>query len=522
MSFEFSGYQQRSERFQQELEAPMEDVLGATAEQAIRESPISSVRRLYELSDAQDSPIRVDAASARQRIKDAGLEGRLTVEDSGIAESALNILMDRKKEEVRRQDILSRAPKGFGSGAKQLGMAFAASALDPINIGLAFVPAVGQARYLRFLAGARGVLGRTAVRAGVGAAEGAVGAAIVEPLIYAAKSQEQADYDMQDSLLNIAFGTVFGGGLHVLGGLAADAGKAVSARKTAKSSIESPARVDEPVTAAVRVEAMPLQEREVALRTAVAQAMQGKAVDVDPLIHAQRQVETLDETMPQGEKATVDSAAQVANVPAAPEVGAPTGLVSAPPLLSRGTSQSNEAVANLPRTASDSIARIDEQLVAIRTEQRALDKEAEKLRLFSDENPVPEKAAAEQRYSRESGRLRTQRKALETIRDQRLTETQVLQASAAADRQASPESEVTADVPAAQSADRQLAEVKTALDPIAEQEALLADELAQLKEQAKVMEFDLGDELAEFDEAIQMATLYGKAARTAALCGMAH
>src|SRR5688572_28237446 len=173
MSFEFAGYQQRSDRFQQELDAPMEDVLGATAEQTLTESPVSSILRLNELSNAQASKRKIDAETARQRVKDSGLEGRLTVSDDGIAEEALDILISRKQEEVRRQDILSRAPSGFGAGAQQLGMALATGVLDPVNVGLAFVPVIGQARYLRYLAGARGVLGRTAIRAGVGAVEGA-------------------------------------------------------------------------------------------------------------------------------------------------------------------------------------------------------------------------------------------------------------------------------------------------------------------------------------------------------------
>jgi hypothetical protein len=37
-----------------------------------------------------------------------------------------------------------------------------------------------------------------------------------------------------------------------------------------------------------------------------------------------------------------------------------------------------------------------------------------------------------------------------------------------------------------------------------------------------VADIDLGDELAEFDDALKLADEYGKAARAAVLCGMAH
>jgi hypothetical protein len=254
MPFQFAGYQTRTNRFQAETEAPLEDVLGATADQTLTELPVNSIYRFAKLAYAQNAPERVDADTARQRIKDAGLEGRLKVPDNGIATEALNILMDRKHEEVKRQEILSRAPSGIGPGAAKLGTSLVTGMMDPLNVGLAFVPVVGEARYMRYLAQARGVFGRAALRAGVGAVEGATGAAIAEPFVYTAKTQEQADYDYQDSLLNVAFGGVFGGGLHaVSGGLGDAVGKL---RGT---------------------------DRETMLRTAVAQAVQGQEVHLEPV-----------------------------------------------------------------------------------------------------------------------------------------------------------------------------------------------------------------------------------------------
>jgi hypothetical protein len=547
MSFEFAGYQQRSERFQQELESPMEDVLGATAEQAITESPIFSIYRLNELSNAKASPQRVDAITARQRIKDVGLDGRLTVTDDGIAEQALNILIDRKKEEVRRQDILSRAPSGLGSQAQQLGMAFAASALDPINVGLSFVPVVGQARYMRYLAGAKGILGRTAIRAGVGAVEGAAGAAIIEPLIYSAKTQEQADYDFQDSLLNVAFGTVFGGGLHVLGGLAADAGRALSPARVAKPRIEP--TID---GMASRVDAMPLPEREIAMRTAVAQAMQGKAVDVEVVI-PKRQTDTPEFKQWFGESKVVDEAGQPQRVykgmPAndwrdsspiesiQSRNGPWAGFFTTKPEVAARFAESFAALTRNggePAMTVPAFISIRKPFVVDAAGRPARDFQIDNLnpaernseilsafegdqydgviiRNTADEGDIviPKNPSQIKSAIGNSGRFDPNSASLTDAR-------------AAADRQASPESEVTADVPAAQAADRQLAETPTALDPVAEQEALMADELAQLQEAAKVADIDLGDELAEFDDALKLADEYGKAARAAVICGMAH
>jgi hypothetical protein len=554
MSFEFSGYQQRSERFQQELEAPMEDVLGATAQQALRESPVQSIGRMNELAEAERSPLRVDAETARQRIKDAGLDGRLTVQDSGIAEPALDILIDRKREEVRRQDILSRAPKGFVSGAQQLGMAFAASVLDPLNVGLAFVPVVGEARYMKYLAGARGVLGRTAVRAGVGAAEGAAGAAIVEPLIYAAKSQEQADYEFQDSLLNVAFGTVFGGGLHVLGGVGSEVSRVMRDARAPKVAdvprMEPSTKLaDIPDSAAARVDAMPLQEREAAMRTAVAQSMQGKAVDIESLI-PKRQMDSPEFRQWFAESKVVDDAGEPMRVykgmPANDwRDGSPIETIdsrngpwagfftSKPEVANRFserfadlTRNGGEPAMTVPafvsmkrpyiidaqgRPASDfqfDNLNASERNAELRAAIEGSDYDGVIVRNTANEGDifVPKRPEQVKSAIGNSGRFDPNSASL----------------TDAADRQSSPSSEVTADVPASQAADRQIAEMSTAPDAVAEQEALLADELKQLKEQAKVMEFDLGDELDEFDEAIKLADEYGKAARAAVLCGAAH
>ncbi|MCQ3033030.1 hypothetical protein NLO88_20470 [Pseudomonas syringae] len=70
---------------------------------------------------------------------------------------------------------------------------------------------------------ATGPLGRAGVRAGVGAVEGSVGAAILEPLPLLAASQDQTEYGLSDSLANIALGGILGGGLHSVGGAASDA-----------------------------------------------------------------------------------------------------------------------------------------------------------------------------------------------------------------------------------------------------------------------------------------------------------
>jgi hypothetical protein len=267
------------------------DAAEAAFDQAMFENPTNAVRRIGELNRAEQGAVispaypaygiqerraepetpLLTAEQARARIKEEGLE--LTVEDSGIRAGALDILIERKREEVKRKLILDNAPAS--TIPVQLLAGFGASVLDPINVASAFVPIVGEARYASMLARAgTSVAARAAVRAQVGAVEGAVGAAIVEPLVLYASAQDQADYGAVDSLLNVAFGSVMGGGLHSAGGYISDVRRGtlldgVKAESPAITS-QAPAKIS-PQQFALRVDEDPM----LALRDSLERGIQG-------------------------------------------------------------------------------------------------------------------------------------------------------------------------------------------------------------------------------------------------------
>ena len=152
-------------------------------------------------------------------------------------QSVVDIMVDRKKKERERQSIMERGPKGswnplsggFYVGAAKLAVGIGTSFLDPINIGASFIPIYGQARFARSIAKAKGMNVKSAkafrnTRLKRGAIEGAGGALIIEPLVYGVAQRIQADYDIYDSFLNVAFGSVIGGGLHVGAGKLKDMG----------------------------------------------------------------------------------------------------------------------------------------------------------------------------------------------------------------------------------------------------------------------------------------------------------
>ncbi|ENC6709936.1 hypothetical protein ABKY54_004546 [Vibrio harveyi] len=201
---------------------------------------------------------------AEQQIKTANLP--LTVPDEGYTQEALNIVMDRKKNEIMRKTQIEDST-GFINGTVQLGATVAGQILDPVNLAMNFIPGVAPAKYAAMIESA-GIAGRLGIRAGVGAVEGVAGAAVVEPMVHQAQQRQQADYTMTDSLWNIAFGGVLGGGLHAGGGFVGDL---ISKKKVSVSPRGAIPEMMENATP---------ETREQMLKTAVQMEAQGFHADV--------------------------------------------------------------------------------------------------------------------------------------------------------------------------------------------------------------------------------------------------
>lgn len=299
------------------LDIPAEagEVFDAAFDSAFSTNPSTSLARTEELAEqeqgramvmgpesylapdagraAPDTPM-LDAQAARDRVAGMGLD--IKIPDQGIREGALDVLVNRHREQAAHQQIIARS--GGGSMGTQVAASLAASLLDPLNIASAFVPVVGPARYASMLGRASGPLGRAGIRAGVGAVEGAVGAAIIEPLPLIAANMDQTEYGLSDSLANIALGGVLGGGLHSVGGAVSDALRR-------RISTETPA-VDTVLNAAERQAAAPSslraadferlfdQDPETALRTTLARQLEADGANL--YRNAQRQA--IDEIRP--------------------------------------------------------------------------------------------------------------------------------------------------------------------------------------------------------------------------------
>lgn len=272
----------------EDYQTPAKDYLSARASEAMVRNPLPSLIRMGEVEQASGGAQQVrtlDDTGAplpeEPFIQPRELSPMLSPEEATARGEAMglsfsqptraevvDILARRKKAEVARQTAVRRGSGGFGLEATALGLDLLVTAADPLNVASAFIPVVREARFATWAVRSSPAVARLSR----GAIEGAAGAAIVEPAVLAAATQEQADYDMVDSLLNLAFGTVLGGGLHVGAGALAD----VAARRAGRPTLSQ------------RLQEAPHAVREAALRTAVAQAMEGRVVDVEPVLSGNR------------------------------------------------------------------------------------------------------------------------------------------------------------------------------------------------------------------------------------------
>tara|TARA_R100001440_G_scaffold17560_2_gene29599 strand:- start:743 stop:1951 length:1209 start_codon:yes stop_codon:yes gene_type:complete len=187
------------------------ETLKAVAADNWKFNPLSSISTYRDLQTARDEAFKdkaplLDRQDLNTEYKDLGL-----FFEQDEPQSVVDLIVDQKKEELRRQDIINRGQKGILPGTAKFITGLGVSFLDPINIGVSFIPFVGQANFARLVART----GFTTARLTRGAVEGAIGTTLIEPLIYNVAQSVQADYDLTDSFLNITFGTIIGGGLHV-------------------------------------------------------------------------------------------------------------------------------------------------------------------------------------------------------------------------------------------------------------------------------------------------------------------
>lgn len=287
--------------------------MGAAFEQSWTEAPLDSIWRDRELRLANvgqgevkytyTNPLmgrdieitetnpkkRLSVDEAKEQIKETGLP--LSVPEASYTQEALDIIIERKRAELLRKDQMDRA-KGIVPAVGQFTSMLAAQVVDPINIAASFVPVVAPARYTAMMSRATTAGARALTRAKVGAVEGVVGAAIVEPFVYRATKREQADYDMYDSMLNIGLGAVMGAGLHAGFGAVGDLMRKGVAPNVATATVKPTGETPRFVANAAP------ETREAMFKSAVAQEIEGRPTNVEAVGNFDNKLNTVNESSP--------------------------------------------------------------------------------------------------------------------------------------------------------------------------------------------------------------------------------
>lgn len=288
MPFYVSGSEENPELTQQGIEA-VPSTVGARASALYGESlPVQAGMALdrYMNPPAPSPVLQPDEAN-----KQYGIEGQLKF-TSPVQADVANDMMTAKNEEMRRKDILARTPDGITPAATNLALSMVT---DPLNIAAAFIPFGGEARAAS-LAGRVGLdsttlAGRSAIKFGVGAYQGAAMQVPLDAMRYGLAQANNEDFTAGDALRDIAYGAIFQGAVHSgLGALKEGygLGKDYLSEKFNSSPQGEAVNSDFPT-------------KDLAARASISAMAEGRPVDIDPIlqekINSQQQAQPI--TQPQ-------------------------------------------------------------------------------------------------------------------------------------------------------------------------------------------------------------------------------
>lgn len=161
----------------------------------------------YHADVPEENKMSVDRLNAEY-----GVEGRLVFEEP-TSESAARIKRDHAVAQARWELIETLGNNSAGRTAVGFVAGMAGQIADPLNLALSTV-GVGEANMARL---SISLGSRLAARAAVGAVEGGVGAAVLEPLVLANMQYMGTDYDLEDSMASIGYSAI-GGSILMAGG----------------------------------------------------------------------------------------------------------------------------------------------------------------------------------------------------------------------------------------------------------------------------------------------------------------
>jgi hypothetical protein len=164
----------------------------------------------------RDTTPDVAIGDAKARVKQEGLEPFVKLPDQDtIRGPVLDLMLQDASERAQYSAAVNRGPQGFMPGALGFMTQVGAGMIDPVNAAAFSIPVLGEARAGKLMASAGdSILGRAAVRTGIGAAQGAVGGAALLPADWWLHTQDGQDYTMADALKSVVLSAGMGAAFH--------------------------------------------------------------------------------------------------------------------------------------------------------------------------------------------------------------------------------------------------------------------------------------------------------------------
>lgn len=242
---------------------------------------------LDRYGNALPSP-QVTAEQAQERFAPVGPDGkRVPLFDQPLPENLARVIGKAKEDEIAREGVLARFTAAQ-SGPATFATGVAATMLDPLNVATMLIPGPGEGAIAARLG--TGLAARIAARGIAGAAGATLGQAPAVALRYGLGREEGSDYGLRDAfrdlLYNAAGGAIlqagFGTAAELLRGRPAPTAPAPGAGVLDYRELEG----FDPAGAAELMRA-PASVHWDAMRSAIGQIVDGRPVDVMPVIDEQ-------------------------------------------------------------------------------------------------------------------------------------------------------------------------------------------------------------------------------------------
>ena len=268
----------------------LSEVSGAAASEAWAHGPLQSMFDIAQYNNlfGRDEGATLSKDEVKKRSETEHYAKFITVPEEGITEREYRLLYNDTRARKIRESAFSRAPQTFTQGAKNFGVMLAVGMVDPLNVGIGYLPVTlaragyagaavqGMAKSYAASLTTLGAAGRAGARATVGGSEGLIAAGITEIPVAAAANLRGERYGAGDVFTSLIFGSVVGSGIHVGGGALYDVA-AVPQMRRRREAMAIKKSFNKEMLADIRNEQKFIEQRSQDQVAALLQVARGKA-----------------------------------------------------------------------------------------------------------------------------------------------------------------------------------------------------------------------------------------------------